>query len=95
MKVHPFPGASADDMHHYLRPLLQKCPDTIILHVGTNNCLNESSHVVLEKILNLKTFIQQSLPQCKVIISNVINISYTGKLKLSLKFPQTQYQGKF
>ena len=73
VKVCPFPGASANDMHHYLRPLLQKCPDTVILHVGTNNCVNESSRIVLDKILNLKTFIQNSLPQCKVIISNVIN----------------------
>ena len=62
VKVRPFPGASANNMHHYLRPLLQKCPDTIILHVDTNNCVSESSRVVLDKILNLKTFIQISLP---------------------------------
>ena len=83
VKVCPFPGASADDMHHYLRPLLQKCPDTVILHVGTKNCVNESSRVVLDKTLNLKTFIQNSLSQYKVIISNVIK-------KQSLKFPQTR-----
>ena len=57
VKVRRFPGASADDVNHYLRPLLQKCPDTIILDVGTNNCINESSRVVLDKILNLKAFI--------------------------------------
>ena len=69
VKVRPSPGASVDDMHHYLQPLLQKCPDTIILYVRTNNCVNESSRVVLDKILNLKTFIQNSLRQCKAIIS--------------------------
>ena len=57
VKVCPFPGASADDMHHYLRPLLQKCTDTVVLHNCTNNCVNESSCVVLDKTLNLKTFI--------------------------------------
>ena len=36
VKVCPFPRASANYMHHYLLSLLQKCPDTIILHVGTN-----------------------------------------------------------
>ena len=46
----------------YLRPLLQKYHNTTILHVGTNNCVNESSRVVVDKILNLKTFIQNSLP---------------------------------
>ena len=70
LKKHPvtvrlFLEVSTDDMHHYLRPLLQKCPDTIILHVGRNNYVNESSCVVLDKIFNLKIFIQNSLPQCK------------------------------
>ena len=78
----PFPGASADDTRHYLRSLLQKCPDTIILHVSTNNCVNESSHVVLDRILNLKTFMQNFLPQCKVIISSVINRTDDDKASL-------------
>ena len=56
VKVCPFPGAWADDMHHYL----QKYPDTIILHVSTNNCVNECSRVVLDKILNLKTVINRT-----------------------------------
>ena len=84
MKVCPFPGASADDMNHYLRPLLQKCPETIILHVSTNNCVNEFSRVVLDKIFNLKTFIQISLPHCKVIISNSINRKDDGKASLTV-----------
>ena len=85
MKVRSFPGASTDDMHHYLQPLLQKCPDTIILNVGTNNCVNESSSVVLNKTLNLKIFFQNSLPQCKVIISNVINRTDDGKASLTVE----------
>ena len=85
VKVRPFPGASADDMHHYLRSLLQKCPDTIILHVGTNNCVNESSRVVLYKILEVKTFIQKSLPKCKVIISNVIIRTNDGEAPLTVE----------
>ena len=85
VKVRPFPGASADDMHHYLWPLLQKCSDTIILHVSANNCVNESSSVVLDKMFNLKTFIQNSLPQCKLIISNVINRTDDGKASITVE----------
>ena len=54
LKVYPFPAASADDIHHYLRPLLQKCPDTTILHVGTSNCVSKFFIVVLNKILSLR-----------------------------------------
>ena len=60
-------------------------PDTIILHVGTDNCVNKSSRVVLYKILNLRTFIQNSLPQCKVIISNVINRTDDGNASLTVE----------
>ena len=79
VKVRLLPGASADGMHYYVRPLLQEYPDPIILHVGTNNCVNESSLVVLDKVLNFKTFAQNSLPQCKIIhiffISNSIFVA--------------------
>ena len=85
VKVCSFPGTSADYMHHYLRLLLQKCTDTIVLHVGTNNCVNESFCVALDKILNLKTFIQNSLPQYKVTISNVINRTVDGKASLTVE----------
>ena len=64
--------------------LVQKCPNTIILRLGTNNCVSEPSRVVLDRILNLKTFIQNSLSQCKIIISNVINRTDDGRASLTV-----------
>ena len=40
VKVRKFPGATISDMYHYLIPLLEKKPDHVILHVGTNDVLN-------------------------------------------------------
>ena len=37
VKVRCFSGATVDHMKDYLKPLLKKEPDNIILHVGTNN----------------------------------------------------------
>ena len=73
---------TTNDMHHY--DLYYQNALIVILHVGTNNRVNESSRIVLDKILNLKTFIQNSLPQSKVIISNVINRNDEASLKASL-----------
>ena len=39
VKVRSFAGATIEDMYDYLKPILKKCPDNIILHVGTNNKL--------------------------------------------------------
>ena len=52
VKIKNFPGATVDDMYDYVKPILKKCPDNIILHVGTNNTVNESSKEVLGKLLD-------------------------------------------
>ena len=94
LKVHPFPAASADDIHHYLRPLLQKCPDTTILHVGTSNCVSKFSTVVLNKILNLRlpNTVQNNNFQCYQQGQWWQGVSYSGKLKQSFEFPKTWYR---
>ena len=51
VKVKNFPGATIDDMYDYIKPLLEKCPDNIILHVGTNNTVNESSKILYQKVM--------------------------------------------
>ena len=60
VKIKNFPGATIDDMYDYIKPLLKKCPDNIILHVGTNNMINEPSKMALDKLLNLKKFIEDT-----------------------------------
>ena len=59
-------------MYDYLKPLLQKVHGTVVLHVGTNNCVNENSNNALHKILRLKQFITKGLPDSKIIISSII-----------------------
>ena len=41
VKVRYFPGALTDDMYDYMKPLLWKLPDYIILHIGTNDTLDK------------------------------------------------------
>ena len=65
------PGATTHDMYDYLKPLLKKNPD-IILHVGTNNLVKETSRGILNEICSLKNFIEKLCPTCKVIVSNLI-----------------------
>ena len=57
VKVRYFPGARTDDMYNYMKPLLRKLPDYIILHIGTNNALDNTSREILDKVLKLKTYI--------------------------------------
>ena len=84
VKVRSFLGASVDDMFDHMKPLMRKCPRKIILHIGTNNSMNENSRTILHKILSLKRFIESELPDAKVIISSIINRSDEGKAKLTV-----------
>ena len=66
------------------KPLLKKCPDNIILHVGTNNTVNEPSKMVPDKLLTLKKFIEHTLPESNVFILNLITRTDNGKASLTV-----------
>ena len=40
VKVYSFSGADTEDMERFLQPLINKKPDQIILHIGTNDVSN-------------------------------------------------------
>ena len=73
IKVRAFSGATVEDMHYYLHPLLAKEPDFILLHVGTNNSTDDDADEIVQKILHLKSWIEEKLPNCEVILSEPIN----------------------
>ena len=60
VKAKSFPGAAIEDMYYYIKPLLKKCPKNIILHIGTNNTVNGTSTIVLDKLLSLKSFVEKA-----------------------------------
>ena len=72
VKVRSFPDAKTNDMFYYLVQLLEKNPDYVILHVGTNGAVDHQSNDIISKIFKLKEFIQLKVPSCKVIISRPI-----------------------
>ena len=83
--VKSFSGAQIADMDDYLRPLLRKKPDEIILHVGTNNIRDESPRSVAEGIVNLVTQIQHGSPTTHLAISPLLprsdNLDLNDKIK--------------
>ena len=85
IKVCIFPGALTHNMCDYLKPLLKKYPDNIILHIGTNNLVNETSGGILNGMLSLKNFNENLCPTCKFIVSYIIYQSDNGKGSLTVK----------
>ena len=69
VKVRTFLGASIEDLRDHLVPLLRKKPQTIVMHIGTNNCSDESSEIVMGKLSSLVDFVKNTVDGCKVLIS--------------------------
>ena len=84
VKVKSFLGATIEDMYDYVKLLLKKCPKNIILHIGTNNTVNDTSRIVLDKILSLKAFVEKTLSDCNVFISNLTLRTVNVKASLTV-----------
>ena len=78
-KVRYFNGALVEDMFYNLVPLMRKKPSALILHVGTNNTVSDSSKVILKKINSLISYIKINNPECRIIISQPVRRTDNGK----------------
>ena len=67
IKVRSFPGSTINDKYDYIKPLFKKNPDSVILHVGTNDAPNSTSRTILDNMLSLKSFIEKTLPRRKYV----------------------------
>ena len=67
-KVHSFSGATTTDLEDYLKPLLRKKPDKIVLVVGTNDIQHRPVADILKNVKRLMEQITESLPDCHIVI---------------------------
>ena len=71
-------------MFYNLVPLIRKKPSALILHVGTNNTVSDSSKVILKKISSLISCIKINNPEFRIIISQLVRRTDKGKTMLTL-----------
>ena len=57
IKVRSHPGANIRDMYDHLEPHLTKKPSKIVLHIATNNTVDQTSEQILNEIFELDTWI--------------------------------------
>ena len=62
-------GCTIEHMYTHLPSVTLLKPEYIILHVGTNDCVNNTSDEVIKRLIELKTNIEKLLPSCTVCIS--------------------------
>ena len=70
--VRPYPGTTVSDMEDYVKPLVRRSPENVILHVGTNDLRSCPPRNIADSILNLVTQVKQDSPTTSVGVSELI-----------------------
>ena len=85
IKVRSFPGAKIDDFYNYIVPLINKKPKQVIFHAGTNDAIDCNSDEILNKLLNMKSYIKLLLPECDVTLSYPIIRNDRPKMSMEIR----------
>ena len=71
VNIKTFPGATINDMNHYIQPTMKKQPKLVILHVGTNDIQRKEPDEIVAEMKSLcQGIVSQSLS--RIAISEVI-----------------------
>ena len=70
--VKSFAGATISDMEDFLKPVIRKKPNSIILHVGTNDIEHDTAKRVAEGVLNLAIQVTENSPSTEIVISAIL-----------------------
>ena len=68
--VKPFPGATIRDMKSHIIPTIEKSPDQICLHIGTNDLKSKEPNMVADAIVDLAREIENSC-DAEIVLSEI------------------------
>ena len=83
VRIRKFPGAIVNDISCHVYLILRKKSKHIIVHIGTNDATCSTSREILDKLLKLKIFIKDTLPETEVKFSTLTIRSDNGKTALT------------
>ena len=85
VSAHCFPGATVQDMNDYIKPVLQRKLDKIVLQVGTNNLWNDRLKDINKKIAGVVEVIKNNQPLTSISVSSTIQRAYDRSLKKTVE----------
>lgn len=80
--VKPFPGATIRDMRSHVVPTIEKKPDQICLHVGTNDLKSSTPNDVADAIIELAREVEDA-SESEIVLSELTarNDDYSNAVK--------------
>ena len=72
VKIRFHSGAKIQDMYEHINDVVEKKPDCIILHVGTNDAKEKPSNQIVDEVLAFKNHVEKLVSKkCEIIISSL------------------------
>ena len=82
MKVRPHPGATSEDLIDHIKPVARRKPDTVVLHIGTNDLTNDIN--TPEKLQEVVDILQRESNETKIALSSLVTRSDKSNLQLKV-----------
>ena len=81
--MEPISEAKIKDISNNLDELIHNDLKTIIMHVCTNNAVEDTPEDIYNDLISLKLKIEDKIPSCQVVVSCLIKRSDNVKAKIS------------
>lgn len=72
MKVECFPGIKTEQLHRVMEKIDLVSPETVIIHVGTNDLKTRNLDFVMGEVHGLVSTTKKKLPNCRLVLSGVL-----------------------
>jgi len=78
MKVECFPGIKTEQLHRVMEKRNLVSPDTVIIHVGTNDLKTRNPDFVMGEVYGEVSMAKKKLPNCRLVLSGVRRRRYVS-----------------
>ena len=73
VEISSFPGCTTSDMFDFVKPILRRKPNRLIIHVGANSLRDAASpRACAEKIVDLAREIESTAPDTELVLSTLV-----------------------
>ena len=69
VSIKPYSGATSEDICDYIKPEVRKCPETLLIHVGTNDLSRNIKTV--DNLKKIKDYVTSKSNNTKIIVSTI------------------------
>ena len=69
VSIKPYSGATSEDIYDFIKPEIRKCPETVVIHIGTNDLSRNIK--TIDNLKNISDYVTSKSKNTKIILSTL------------------------